>query len=72
MLGDAWEPEDWLEADDLGPLEDCPPVPDAVQIGWVWEPFSENGPQWLPYAAWREGRRLVEVTYDDGASVHYY
>lgn len=71
MQGDAAD-DDWLDPDDLGPLEDCPGCPDTVAIGWVWEPFAEGGPKFLPYARWREWGSIVEVTYDEGASIGWY
>lgn len=70
QVGDAYD-DDWLNVDDLGPLGPCPVIPDSVQIGWVWEPFGDNGPTFLPFATWHEFGRPIAVTYDDGSSVQW-
>jgi hypothetical protein len=72
QLGDAWEPPDeWQDEPDMGPLDDCPPIPDSAQVGWLWDPFAGERGAWLPYALWREHGHAMEMTYEAGASLHW-
>lgn len=65
--GDASWPEEWYLPP--GPLDtDEPPeIPDALQIGYVFE-----WPDLMIYAKWRSGFRPVECRWDGGVTTVEY
>lgn len=44
----------------------CPEVPDAIFVGWLWEPYADGGPAFILYATWAEGRQQIEATWENG------